>query len=323
MAFNPESSLAAMDLSIIVVNWNSTDYLRESVRSIFEHTADLHFEIIIVDNASPVDDVDILKDEFSGITLIKSRENLGFARANNLGFRSATGRYILFLNPDTRLVNSAINLMVDQLKILPESGVVGCKLLNGDLSIQTSCIQTFPTILNQVLDADYLRNRWPRSSLWGVGPLFFEVPAPVKVEGVSGACMMIRREVFEKAGLFSDVYFMYAEDLDLCRKVVRAGHSNYYVGAGVVVHYGGKSSTPLWATAMKWRSILLYCTKNHGRCYALLFRFAMILAAVARLTMLALAWLFACVRTRKRRSDPAAAKWRTILKTMLTQPAEE
>ena len=311
-----------MDLSIVLVNWNSTAYLRDCIASVYEHTRGIDLEIIVVDNASPVDDVDTLKGAFADITLIKSKENLGFARANNLGFRSATGRYLLFLNPDTRFVNSAASLMMEQARSLPDCGVVGCKLLNSDLSIQTSCIQTFPTILNQTLDADYLRNRWPRSSLWGVGPLFFEQSAPAKVEVVSGACMMMRRDVFERAGLFSEDYFMYAEDLDLCRKVVRAGYSNYYVAAGEVIHYGGKSSTPLWATAMKWKSILHYCARNHGRSYALLFRLAMISAAALRLAMLAMAWLFACVRTGKRKSYPAAAKWKTILKALLTQPTE-
>ena len=311
-----------MDLSIVLVNWNSTAYLRDCIASVYEHTRGIDLEIIVVDNASPVDDVDTLKGAFADITLIKSKENLGFARANNLGFRSATGRYLLFLNPDTRFVNSAASLMMEQARSLPDCGVVGCKLLNSDLSIQTSCIQTFPTILNQTLDADYLRNRWPRSSLWGVGTLFFEQSAPAKVEVVSGACMMMRRDVFERAGLFSEDYFMYAEDLDLCRKVVRAGYSNYYVAAGEVIHYGGKSSTPLWATAMKWKSILHYCARNHGRSYALLFRLAMISAAALRLAMLAMAWLFACVRTGKRKSYPAAAKWKTILKALLTQPTE-
>lgn len=308
-----------MDVSIIYVNWNSADYVKESIHSVYEHTRGIQIEIIVVDNASPAGDVDILKEQFPEITLIKSTTNLGFAGANNLGFRKSMGQFVLFLNPDTKLVSPAINTMIRHLRSLPNAGIIGCKLLNEDLSPQTSCIQTFPTILNQVLDSDYLRRRWPNSSLWGTSPLFSGFAEPAQVAVISGACMMIKHEVFESVSLFSEDYFMYAEDLDLCFKVARAGYANYYAGDATVIHYGGKSTTPQCATVMKWKSLLRYCVKNRGRFYALLFRIAMIFVAIGRLAIIA-AWpLFRNTRSDKEVQYSASGKWGAILRTLLTE----
>ena len=137
----------AMEVSIVCVNWNSLSYLRESLASIHQHTSGISFEIIVVDNASPDGGGDALKAEFPEITLIKSTRNLGFAGACNLGFRHSSGSYVLLLNPDTKLVSPAINILLEQMESLPDAGIVGCKLLNTDLSVQTASVQKFPTLL--------------------------------------------------------------------------------------------------------------------------------------------------------------------------------
>src|SRR5689334_8763850 len=108
----------AMSLSVILVNWNSTDYVRECIASIYEFTSGLRVEIIVVDNASPVQDLDGLAERFPEVHVIKSPQNLGFAKANNLGFRHSSGGCVLFLNPDTKLVGSAVNMMLERLKSL-------------------------------------------------------------------------------------------------------------------------------------------------------------------------------------------------------------
>ncbi len=310
-----------MDVSIIYVNWNSEDYIKESIESVYEHTHGIQFEIIVVDNASPRGNVDILKEHFPEIALIKSGQNLGFAGANNLGFKSSSGETILFLNPDTKLVNPAINVMLRHLRELPDAGIVGCKLLNTDLSLQTSCIQTFPTILNQVLDTEVLRNRWPHNPLWGIGPLYAKSVEPARVEVVSGACLMIQRAAFEKVSMFSEDYFMYAEDLDLCFKVAHAGYRIYYAGEGTVIHYGGKSSEAESATRMKWTAIPRFCDKNRGRFYGLAFRAVLAATAMCRLAILKIACAFGDRSGRQSDLRYSLRKWRIILNALLTQSA--
>jgi GT2 family glycosyltransferase len=310
-------SLAGAELSIIIVNWNSVDYLRNCLASIYEHTQGLDYEIVVVDNASPELGVDRLKDEFPEIILIKSPENLGFARANNLGVKHSSGRRLLFLNPDTELVEPAIQTVLRHMESLPNAGIVGCKLLNSDRSTQTSCIQKFPTILNQLADFQYLQDRWPQCGLWDLGPLFANGCEPRPVEMISGACMLMSRQVFEQIGSFSEEYFMYAEDLDLCYRANRAGLVNYFIGEATVIHHGGKSSAKQsvseWATRMKFQAILQFCRKTRGRTYGSMFRVAIGLAAMLRLVAIMAAIPF--VGAAKFRS--AVTKWQAILKWAL------
>jgi len=310
-----------MQLSIIFVNWNSGDYLRECITSIYAFTRGVEFELVVVDNASPAGDAGVLERQFENLRLIRSPKNIGFGRANNLGFRHSAGNHLLFLNPDTQLVSPAIEIMLRHMDALGDAGIVGCKLLNSDLSVQTSCIQTFPTIPNQALDADLLRRRWPRSRLWGTGALLSDSATPAKVEVISGACMMLKRDLFERIGMFSEEYFMYAEDLDLCRKAVNAGYSNYFVGEATILHHGGKSSIPQTATVAKWRSILQYFEKHHGSLHTLLFRGVMSVIALFRLGILSLGFFRGPVAANRRGAYSTAAKWRAILKTLLTHSA--
>jgi hypothetical protein len=306
------------DLSIIIVNWNSTAYLLKCVESVYAQTHETAFEIIVVDNASPDADVGIVKQQYPDVVLMESGANLGFAGANNLGFRSSVGEYVVFLNPDTVLVNPAFDLMLRQVRALPSPGAAGCTLLNEDQSIQTSCIQMFPTILNQLLDLNLLQMRFPACPLWNIAPLFAGGTEPSRVEVISGACVLFRREVFAQVGQFSEDYFMYAEDLDLCYKAARGGFTNYYIPQGRIIHYGGKSSVRRRAVLMKWRSILQYVAKHRGAGYQLAFRAVMACSALARVALL-LGASAVSRGTRRNSARGALLKWWLILGTMVTR----
>jgi hypothetical protein len=305
------------DLSIIIVNWNSTAYVLECVESVYAQTQATTFEIIVVDNASPNGDVGIVKQRYPDVVVIESPVNLGFAGANNLGFRSSKGEYVVFLNPDTVLINPAFDLMLTQLRTLPSVGAAGCTLLNEDQSLQISCIQTFPTILNQLLDLDFLLNRYPACPLWNIAPLFAGGTEPSRVEVISGACVVFMREVFAQVGMFSEEYFMYAEDLDLSYKAAQAGFTNYYLPQGRIIHYGGRSSVRRRAVVMKWRSILLFIAKHSGSGYQLAFRAAMACSALARLALL-LGAVAVSRGARRASARNALLKWWLILGTMVT-----
>ena len=282
-----------MDLSIIVVNWNSKDFLRDCLSSVEALTADIDFEIIVIDSGS-YDGCDLmLKEYHPKVRFIQSESNVGFAKANNLAFRASVGSHVLFLNPDTKLVGPAVADMLRQLKALPQAGAIGCRLLNADGSLQSTCIQAFPTIVSQFLNSELLRRVYPQWPIWGMKALFGATDEPAEVESISGACIMLPRHVFQKIGLFSEDYFMYAEDIDLCHKVRQSGYSNYYLPGATVVHYGGGSSdkAPSGFSAVMMRdSVWRFLRKTRGRPYGLAYRATTVIQALLRLALLLLLW---------------------------------
>jgi GT2 family glycosyltransferase len=306
-----------MELSIIIVNWNSLAYLRACLTSLYREIRGISFEVIVVDNASPERGIDSLQSEFPAMVLIKSEVNLGFAGANNLGFRRSSGNYVLFLNPDTEIVGDAIQVMLEQSRLRPDAGIVGCKLLNTDRSVQLQSIQKFPTILTSVLDAEYLLLRWPHCPLWDIQPLFQENVKVIKVEVIPGACMLLKREVFEKVGMLSEDYFMYGEDLDLNYKLKHANYNNYYVGQAAIIHHGGRSSVQQkvsqWAIIMRHQAMLEYYRKTRGLVYKSMYRAAIGCTAAVRLVILTLMFPLGNIVWERKSLRASTAKWKAVL----------
>jgi hypothetical protein len=305
-----------MDLSIIIVNWNSKDYLQKCISSIRSTTNGIEYEIIVIDNASFDGCGAMLCQLHPDVQFIQSDHNLGFARANNLGYQQSGGRYLLFLNPDTELIGPAISELCDSLDSLADTGLVGAKLLNGDLTIQTSCVRSRPTVLNRVLDCDLLRRLYPRSFLWGMSVLFDDARGPREVEAISGACMLIKREVFEAVGGFSDDYFMYAEDVDLCYKVNLAGYKVCYIPTAEIIHRVGISSRQVAShfSAVNIReSNLRFFRKFKGYICAEYYRAANLTLGFIRLTVLLLLLPFCLGTRRMNRWSAAAGKWTAIV----------
>jgi GT2 family glycosyltransferase len=306
-----------LDLSIILVNWYSADYVLACVRSIREQTSAVSYEVIVVDNASFDGCGERLAREHSDVVFVQSQCNLGFARANNVGAEHAHGAVFLFLNPDTELRDRAIERLYADFQRLPDAGVVGCRLLNSDGSLQTSCVQSLPTVLNQVLDTDVLRRWFPKAAMWGTAALFRDGSEPVEVEAISGACMMIRRDVFARVNGFSSDYFMYTEDLDLCFKTRRAGFRNYHLGDAVIVHHGGGSSQQArsdFSSIMVRDSVGRFLRKSRGGFYSGCYRFALSGAAAIRLALLVIlspVWL---ARHGVHRWGAACRKWFAVFR---------
>lgn len=306
-----------IDLSIIIVNWNSADYVLECIRSINAHNYSFDHEIIVVDNASFDRCGEELKSLHPDVIFIQNPENSGFARANNVGAEKAGGAVLLFLNPDTEVLNGAIELMYKSFSTLPKPGVAGCKLLNTDKTLQASCVQPFPTILNQVLDAEAARRLFPKARIWGTNALLNEENEITEVEAVSGACMMIRREVFKEVNGFSPEYFMYAEDIDLCFKTRRNGYRNYYIAAATIVHHGGGSSQQArsnFSNIMMRESISRFLCKSRGRLYSYYYR--LFLSAMALFRLMILGALFPVNLGRRKLGmwGGAFKKWFAILR---------
>lgn len=309
-----------MNLSIIFVNWNSAGWLRKSLLSIAAYPPVGSYEILVVDNASGDDCSAMLAAEFPQVGYFASQTNLGFASANNLAFEHSSGEQVLFLNPDTEVTPGALEELQSALHALPGAGLVGAKLLNTDLSVQTSYTQRFPTILNQMLDAELLRRLWPRSRFFGMRPLFDARQGATEVECVSGACMLAARNAFEAVGMFSTRYFMYSEDVDLCWKIRRAGWKVYLAPTASVIHHGGSSSeleprNHFAAVAMR-ESRWKFMTTWRGPLYAAAYRLTTGLNAALRLAMLGLVAI-AGGPNRRARAWNSLQKWRRILRWSL------
>ncbi len=311
-----------MDLTIVIVNWKSKDYLAKAIGSITSlFNSGIAFEIRVIDSGSFDGCAEMLRETYPQILFIQSRENVGFARANNEACSGSSGSILLFLNPDTEILGAAIEQLYAQLINMPQAAIVGPRLLNTDGSVQDTCVRAFPTILNQLLDSDLLRNLFPQAPLWGKQTLTAQGDAPRRVDAVSGACLMIRRSVFESVGMFSTDYFMYAEDMDLCLKATRAGFGVYYVPTAVVVHHGGASSaqsaantfSAVMALESQWR----YFRKTRSSWYAMLYRAAMFLGSILRIGALLIAWPMYRLRDRSWRGRNALRKWTARLRWTL------
>ena len=305
------------ELSIIIINYYSADFVMACLHTIYEQTHSVAYEVIVVDNASYDGCRDLLARSYPDVIFVQSQSNLGFGRANNFGTRHASGKVLLFLNPDTEIRERAIDCLFEHFKKLEKPGAVGCRLLNSDGTLQRSCVQSFPTVLNQILDADVLMRMFPKSRLWGAAALFESTDTPVKVEVISGACLMIQKKVFESIGGFSPEYFMYAEDIDLCYKARRAGLNNFYVGNVAVVHHAGcsnKHSISNFSNVMMRESVYRFLLKSHGCLYCLCYR--SLLGGAAAIRMALLLVLYPAFRMRGKVSEWASSfrKWVGIMR---------
>jgi GT2 family glycosyltransferase len=306
-----------MDLSIIIVNWRSAVFVRGCLLSLRTAPPRCAVEVIVVDNASFDQCGELLAREFPEVKFLQNDCNLGFARANNLAAQRASGRILLFLNPDTELRPNALDQMLSVFESQPDAGVVGARLLNSDGSIQRTSIQAFPTLLNQYLDSDFLRRCLPRWSLWRARPMEQTNGVHPDVEAISGACLMTPRHVFDLAGGFDDRYFMYAEDTDYCFGVRQLGWKNYYAPEAVVVHHGGKSSGGAhnkFSAVMLNESLRRFFNQRRGALYARVFQLMVMCKAFERLALLTIACPIVLVSGQTSRLYSSRRKWWHILR---------
>jgi len=309
-----------IDLSIIIINWNSADYLINCIRTIKEHTH-LRYEIIVVDNASYDGCMERLSDEHNDVIFLQSDENLGFAGGNNFGFKYASGSVLLFLNPDTEVLNGAIDQLYKWIRRLPDCGIVGARLLNSDGTLQTTCVRNFPTILGQILDSSIYRSICPKSKICGTNVLYQSTDTPSQVDAVSGACLMIKKYIFKSVGGFSSEYFMYSEDIDLCYKVRKAGYKIYYVPTAEIIHHGGASSsqsqTDFFAVVMIHRSRYQFFKRSRSPLYSKIYRLSVVVSSLLRIGLLLAAW--PVMRSRGKGSGPKRRlkKWAAVLQWAL------
>ena len=230
-------------IDIIIVNYNSTDYLLRCLRSVYDSLHELPAEVLIVDNASK-DGVDSVKAEFPQVALLKNRYNMGFAKAINRAFEQSSAPYILLLNPDTYVMNGFFESVLGYMEDNPYVGVIGPEILNHDGSIQGSA-RSFPTPLTALFGRSSLLTRlFPNNPFTRANILTTKSDGknPMEVGWVSGACMAVRKRAVDDVGLVDERFFMYWEDADWCRRMWEKGWNVVYFPQASVVHHIGVSS---------------------------------------------------------------------------------
>ena len=258
--------MKSIDISIIIVNYNTKDMLRHCLRSITENTHHISYEIIVVDNASADQSAEMVACEFPDVKLFINTSNRGFAAANNQGFAAAGGRYILMLNSDTIVLNKALDTVITFADAHPEAGVVGCYVMNPDKTLQRTGFM-YPSVLNMFLSATYLYKLFPQNRFFGRERMTWWNRDDIReLDVVTGCFMLIRREMTEVVGMLDEDYFVYGEETDYCYRVKQAGWKILFPPDAQIIHFGGASSSqmkPQMALQIR-ASILLFFRKHRS-----------------------------------------------------------
>ncbi|SET21539.1 hypothetical protein SAMN05660297_01698 [Natronincola peptidivorans] len=232
-----------MDLSIIIINYNTKELTKQTLQSIFDKKYDFTYEVFVVDNASIDDSVDMIKTEFPQVKLVENSENLGFSKANNLAIKASTGRLILLLNSDTLVLEDCLEKCVVYMENHETIGALGCKVMLSNGMLDHACKRGFPTpdaALYYMLKLDKL---FPDSRRFGQYDLTYLCENEMnEVDVLTGAFMMVRREVIDEVDLLDENFFMYGEDIDWCYRIKRAGWRIVYYPEAKIIHYKGGSN---------------------------------------------------------------------------------
>lgn len=285
MTTPPVSSINIPDISIIIVNWNTKDLLRDCLRSVIDQTR-VQYEIIVIDNASADNSVEMIGAEFPDVILIANQDNRGFAGANNQGLDIATGAHMLLLNPDTIVLDGAINKMLNWLSRHPDVGCVGCQVMEGPDVIQRTCFAD-PSPMNQIIVELGLMRLADRIPFFG-RPWYtsWDRKSERDVDVVSGMFMLVPRTVLQKVGPLDAKFFIYAEEADWCRRIRNAGYRCVFTPEAQIIHLdgGSKSTAQIWSKMyiQMQKSHLIYARKHYGALGYTICKTLFVLSALLR-----------------------------------------
>ena len=231
-----------MKLSVVIVNYNVKYYLEQCLHSVEKASAGIDSETIVIDNASSDNSVAYIKERFPNVKVIDSKENLGFARGNNLAIMQSKGEYILLLNPDTIVAEHTFTDFIDFMDSHPDAGGCGAYMLRTDGSFALESRRGLPTPFVAFCKMSGLTKLFPKSKLFGRYYMrYLNEHEANPIEIMSGAYMFLRRVALEKSGLLDEDFFMYGEDIDLSYRILKSGYKNYYLPSPIL-HYKGEST---------------------------------------------------------------------------------
>ena len=255
-----------MQLSIIIVNWNVKDLLRKNLQSIFQLTQGLEFEVFVVDNASKDGSVPMVAQGFPQVNLIASNQNLGFANGNNLALEQAQGKYVLFMNPDMELKENSFKILFDWLESNPKIDLGTCQLIYPDGSRQNN-IKNNPSLCDQVLILLKLHHLIQPQCLKRYLAKDFDYTKEQEVKQIMGAFVLVKNEIIRDLGGWDEDYYLWWEDLDLCKRAQAKGYQIWYTSQTKVIHYEAKSfeqQLSFEKQKMFNRGMALYFKKHAG-----------------------------------------------------------
>lgn len=255
-----------MDISVIIVNYNVREFLNNALISIHKALEGFSSEVFVVDNASDDGSVELIQKNFPWVRLIANFTNVGFAKANNQALALAAGNYILLINPDTLVQEDTFRKLTSFFPEHPTAGMVGCKILNPDGTLQLPCRRSFPTPWTAFTKTFGLSALFPKSKLFAKYNLTYLNPdEQYEVDAVSGSFMMITRDVYNAIGGLDETFFMYGEDLDWCFRVQQAGKKVFYVPTTSIIHYKGESTKRSDIDELKvfYQAMRLFVRKHH------------------------------------------------------------
>ena len=270
-----------LDVAILIVSYNSADHLRECLQSVFAHSQGVRLEVIVLDNASSDQSAELVRRQFPEVKLLTPGRNLGFAAGVNLAARHASADYLLLLNPDTVLLDAAIDAIVGFARSSPHHGLYGARTFKPDGRVEPSSCWGLPTLWSlamfatgissvarrhPLLDPESL-GRWPRDTVREVGI-------------ISGCCLLVARSVWEKLGGFDERFFMYGEDADLAMRARRSGYRPVICPKACLIHEVGQSSTPAGKLLLLFRGKATLL-RTHWRGFRRFAGLGLLLAGVA------------------------------------------
>jgi len=282
------------DVSVVIVSWNVKNFLRDCLISIYKETQRISFEVFVVDNASSDGSANMVSKEFPEVRLIENEENVGFNKANNQAIRISQGKYVLLLNPDTVVLDGAIEKLHNFIE--QQSNVVGIgpMILNGDgKTIQYECARQMLSLWSEFCMQSELNLHFKRSRVFSYVTLdYWDHKESGYIDLLSGACMLCKADILREIGLPDEDYFMYADDVDLCYRIGQKGKI-YYLADARIIHYGGESSKQmhcdLWL--VRAESTRLFFRKNKGLLYGACYKPLVVFAQLIRISLILVAFM--------------------------------
>lgn len=273
-------------LTISIVSWNTRDLLRICLTSLAKYCCPEHTRVIVADNASSDGTPEMVRREFPNVTLIETGGNLGFGKAHNLVIVNSREPVILFLNPDTEFISDAHKQMLRVFEQHPEVAAVGCRLCNPGQSVQPLGFQWRTSPWTEVV-SNLLISRTVMPFAQKIFP-YHDPLTDGEVRKLYGGCLMVRRSALDQIGMFDERFFMYAEDVDLCRRILDGGWRLYYLASASIIHVGGGASAKApgrFAVQMQCESLAAFMLKYYGKWGRALYVGAILIRAVTRLSV--------------------------------------